>query len=162
MFCPAILRKQTPWRQTPLQADPPPGWKVGPDSQTESDIIPPCKQTDRCKNITLSQTSFVGGNKFLEHMLSIPLFNRNGDSEGLRDFARFGVEMFRIVLASTIWKGILASHWIEIPFDRHVASKTLLTTLLCCLKLASFDKKERNVLPTQILYVFQIRPEVVV
>ena len=158
MFCPTILRKQTPWRQTPLQADPPPGWNMGPDNQTESDIIPPCEQTDRCKHITLSQTSFAGDNKYLAHM-SIPLSNRNGDSEGLRDFARPGVEMFTIVLASTIWKGIPHP---SLTWDRNSLRKTsrfqtlLLTTSLCCCKFASFDKKERNVLPTQI------RPEVVV
>ena len=64
-------RDPLPWTETPQKEHwtrdrDPPRRNIGPVSQTGSDIIqrPPCGQTNTCKNITLSQTSFAGGNKY--------------------------------------------------------------------------------------------------
>ena len=52
-----------PWRQTPLDADPldadPPGGRLTPDANPLGHVIcdPVNRMTDRCKNITLPQTS---------------------------------------------------------------------------------------------------------
>ena len=53
-----------PSTETPGQRPPSPRRNMGPGSQTGSDIIqtPSYGQTNTCKNITLSQTSFAGGN----------------------------------------------------------------------------------------------------
>ena len=58
-------RQKSP-EQIPLDRDPP-RRSMGPGSQTGSDIIqrPPCEQTNTCENITLLQTSFVGGNNYV-------------------------------------------------------------------------------------------------
>ena len=58
-----------PWMQTTLEADP---WRQIPleaghvtcDPCLEANP-PPCEQTDRCKNITLPQTSFAGDNQHI-------------------------------------------------------------------------------------------------
>ena len=57
-----------PMDKDPLDRDPPPGRNMGPGSQTGSDIMqrslaPMGRITDMCKNITLLQVSFEGGNK---------------------------------------------------------------------------------------------------
>ena len=41
---------------------PPPGTRHPPDPGTPRDQAPPCGHTHTCKNITLPQTSFAGGN----------------------------------------------------------------------------------------------------
>ena len=51
--------------QTPLEADPPDAEPLGYvtcDACWEGNRPPPNRQTNTCENITLPQTSFVGGN----------------------------------------------------------------------------------------------------
>ena len=76
------LYRETPLTETPRQRrldreTPPPHMEIGtepprrnmrPGCQTESDIIQrptPMDMTDASGNITLHQTSFAGGNKFI-------------------------------------------------------------------------------------------------
>ena len=76
---PLLEADPPPWRQTSLGCRPPPDadlpwdahpswmqiplpWRQIPRMQTPLlDADPLCEQTDRCKNITLPQTSFAGG-----------------------------------------------------------------------------------------------------
>ena len=64
-FCPG----ESPWNEIPLNRDALPHRRnMGPGRQTRSDIIqrppPPVnRMTHTNKNITMPQTSFVGGNK---------------------------------------------------------------------------------------------------
>ena len=53
---------------TPPQQAPPPQEEASPDQAPpweQAPSSPVNRMTDRCKNITLSQTSFAGGKKFI-------------------------------------------------------------------------------------------------